>query len=73
MNDEIYHYGIKGMRWGVVHEYKKDEWEKAPQIISVGERTYIDKDGKKKKIYNNSTYDKDYKESKYFTEEPFSK
>lgn len=73
MNDEIYHYGIKGMRWGVVHEYKKDEWEKAPQIISVGERTYIDKDGKKKKVYLNSTYDKDYKGSKYFSEEPFGK
>ena len=73
MNDEIYHYGIKGMRCGVVHEYKKDEWEKAPQIISVGERTYIDKDGKKKKVYLNSTYDKDYKGSKYFSEEPFGK
>lgn len=48
MNNEIYHYGIKGMRCGVVHEYKKDELDKAPQIISVGERTLYDIDKLKK-------------------------
>lgn len=35
---ELYHYGVKGMRWGIRRELKNSEWVEIDKRKANGER-----------------------------------